>query len=76
MIIFWNITPCSPLKVNRRFGGTCHVHIQVRRISQAALLATSFHAGFLLCLFSDPEDGRDVPVKRLLTSNGLHGVIS
>jgi hypothetical protein len=21
-IIFWDITPCSPLKVNRRFGGT------------------------------------------------------
>jgi hypothetical protein len=20
--IFWDITPCSPLKVNRRFGGT------------------------------------------------------
>jgi hypothetical protein len=21
-IIFWDITPCNPLKVNRRFGGT------------------------------------------------------
>jgi hypothetical protein len=23
--IFWDITPCSPLKVNRRFGGTCRL---------------------------------------------------
>jgi hypothetical protein len=36
--IFWDITPCSQLKVNRRFGGP--------------LLATCFHAGFLLGLFS------------------------
>jgi hypothetical protein len=26
--IFWNITPCSPLKVNRRFGGTYRLHLQ------------------------------------------------
>jgi hypothetical protein len=24
--IFWDITPCSPLSVNRRFGGTCRLH--------------------------------------------------
>jgi hypothetical protein len=24
---FWNITPCSPVKVNRRFGRTCHLNI-------------------------------------------------
>jgi hypothetical protein len=33
--IFWHITPCSPLKANRRFGGTCRLHIQGRRIGQA-----------------------------------------
>jgi hypothetical protein len=33
--IFWDITPCNPLKVNRRFGGTCRLHLQGRRISQA-----------------------------------------
>jgi hypothetical protein len=33
--IFWDITPCSPLKVNGRFGGTCRLHIQGQRISQA-----------------------------------------
>jgi hypothetical protein len=26
--IFWDIAPCSPLKINRRFGGTYHLHIQ------------------------------------------------
>jgi hypothetical protein len=39
--IFWDITPCNPLKVNRQFGGTCHLRLQGRRINQLwALLAT------------------------------------
>jgi hypothetical protein len=33
--IFWNTTPCSPLKVNWRFGGTYHLHIQGQRICRA-----------------------------------------
>jgi hypothetical protein len=33
--IFWDITSCSPLNVNWRFGGTCCLHLQGRRISQA-----------------------------------------
>jgi hypothetical protein len=28
--IFWDITPCSPLSVNRRFGGTYRLHLQGR----------------------------------------------
>jgi hypothetical protein len=24
---FWDITPCSPLRVNRRFGETCRFHL-------------------------------------------------
>jgi hypothetical protein len=28
--IFWDTTPCSPLKVNRRFGGTHRLHLQGR----------------------------------------------
>jgi hypothetical protein len=31
--IFWDITPCSPLKVNRCLGGTCRLSFQGRRIS-------------------------------------------
>jgi hypothetical protein len=37
--IFWDITLCSPLKVNQRFRGTCHLHLRGRRKS---LLATCF----------------------------------
>jgi hypothetical protein len=33
--IFWDITPCSPLKVNRPFGVTYCLHLQGRRISWA-----------------------------------------
>jgi hypothetical protein len=32
--IFWDITPCSPLEVNRRFGGKCRLYLQGRRISE------------------------------------------
>jgi hypothetical protein len=41
---YWNITPCSPLKVNRRFEVTCRLHLHGRRLCQikAALLATYF----------------------------------
>jgi hypothetical protein len=31
---FWYITPCMPLKIIQRFGGTCRVHLQGPRISQ------------------------------------------
>jgi hypothetical protein len=31
--IFWDITPCSLLKVNWLFGGTCHLLLQGWRIS-------------------------------------------
>jgi hypothetical protein len=30
--MFWNITPCSSLKGNRRFKGTCHLLLQDRKI--------------------------------------------
>jgi hypothetical protein len=55
-IIFWNITPCSALSFNRRFGGIYRLHLQNRII----LLATYFHTGLLLSLFLDPEDGGDM----------------
>jgi hypothetical protein len=40
-----DITPCSPLKANRCFGGTCRLCLQGRRMCQARnqfLLATCF----------------------------------
>jgi hypothetical protein len=30
---FWDIAQCSPLKVNRRFGGTYRLHLQDQKIS-------------------------------------------
>jgi hypothetical protein len=33
--VFWDITPCSPLKVNRCCGGTYRFHLQGRKISRA-----------------------------------------
>jgi hypothetical protein len=32
--ILWDITPCSPFKVNRCFGVTNHLHLEGGRISQ------------------------------------------
>jgi hypothetical protein len=61
---FLDITPCSPVKVNKHFGGICRFYLQ-------ALLATCFHIGLLLGSFFEPEDGDD-----MLAFNGLYGVIS
>jgi hypothetical protein len=36
-----DITPCSPLKMNRRYGGTYRLHLQNRRTSKA-VFATCF----------------------------------
>jgi hypothetical protein len=50
--IFWNITPCGPLKVIQCFGGIYRLLIQSLRIIQArnqcTLLAAHFHVGFCL----------------------------
>jgi ATP/ADP translocase len=62
--VFWDVTKCSSLKVNQRFGGTCHFDLQGWRIS-LALLATCFHAGFLLGSFSDSEDGGDMCLRNV-----------
>jgi hypothetical protein len=37
--VCWDITRCSPLKVNRRFGGVYHLHLKGLRISQARVKA-------------------------------------
>jgi hypothetical protein len=63
--VFWDITPRSPLKVYRGFGGICRLHLQGRRIRQArnrrALAFHLLHARILLGLFFfDPEDRGDM----------------
>jgi hypothetical protein len=32
---FWDIIACSPSKISQHFGGTCCLHLQGQRISQA-----------------------------------------
>jgi hypothetical protein len=64
--VFWNITPYSPLKVNRSFEGKCFIRFQGRWIIQARnqrkgdskqnLLATLFTQVYS-CY---PEDGGDM----------------
>jgi hypothetical protein len=78
--IFWDITPCSPLEVNRRLGGTCRFHLQGRIISQGRNQSESWWQApywFLAWLFIWSWRWRlHVAPKRSLTFNGLHGVIS
>jgi hypothetical protein len=31
--VVWDITPCSPIKAYRHYGGTCHLHLQGRRVT-------------------------------------------
>jgi hypothetical protein len=57
----------SPLKGNRRFGGTCRLHLQGQRISQTR---NQHEAGSKQRL-----RWRHVPSKRRLTFNALHDVI-
>jgi hypothetical protein len=50
--IFEDMTPCSPLKINRCFGARNQREAGSKLSSAYYLL----HAGFLLGLFFDPED--------------------
>jgi hypothetical protein len=50
--VFRDITPFSPLKINQHFGGT-------------AMLATRFHAVFLVGLFFDRENGGDMFLRNI-----------
>jgi hypothetical protein len=77
--VVWNITPCIPLKVNRRFGGTCRLQLEGRKISQAWKQVTS-RAAFTLVsciLYSSTLKMKATYLpKRRLTFNGLYSAIS
>jgi hypothetical protein len=32
--VFWDITPCSLMKINQQFWGTCPLHLLHQRIGQ------------------------------------------
>jgi hypothetical protein len=66
--IFWDITACSPVEGNRRFGGTYDLHLQGGKASQMKLTVASW-------LF-DPEDGSNMLLRNGFTFTKLHSVIS
>jgi hypothetical protein len=53
--VLWDIPPCSPLKVNRRSGGTCRFRLHGSRVNQAR---KQREAKF--CLHFNPEDGCNI----------------
>jgi hypothetical protein len=60
IVAFWDITPCTQLKANRRFGGTYHLYLQGRKKieqdnSVKAGGKSSFICAILVRLF-DPEN--------------------
>jgi hypothetical protein len=65
--VFWDIMPCSPLKLYRRFGGTCRLHLQRRRICQARSQRVAIRTNFLLSLLFDFEDGGDMFLRNVGT---------
>jgi hypothetical protein len=69
--ISWDITPCSPSKINRRFGRPYRLHLQ-----QSS--ACHLHSRWFLArlIFLPWIWRRYVPPNRRLTFNGLHDVIS
>jgi hypothetical protein len=75
--VFWYKMQCSPLKVNRRFGGTCRLYFQDLRRSQVGNKVFLLHASFwfLLWLVLRSWSWRwHVPTKRLLSFNEVHSV--
>jgi hypothetical protein len=63
---FWDKPPCNPLKINRRFGGTCCLNLHGRKISQER----NQHEA------DSWRWRRYVPPKRRLIISGLYGVTS
>jgi hypothetical protein len=76
--VFWDITPCSLLKVNPCFGGTCHLHPQGQNISKERN-QNKASSKPTTCFMHIPRCCRwkwHVPQKRQLTFSRLHSVIS
>jgi hypothetical protein len=83
--IFWDITPCSALKVNRRFGGICCPHFRGAKISRARNQHENSNSSachllsdwYLAALVLRPWRWRqNIAPKCRFTLNGLYGVIS
>jgi hypothetical protein len=61
--VFWDITPCSPLSGNRRFGGTYRLYLQGRKTKlskKPACLPPAFNLVSCSAYYFDLEDGGDM----------------
>jgi hypothetical protein len=79
--MFWVITLCSPLKVNRRFRRTFRLHLQVTQDTSAesrdiGCACYLLHYGTLLGLFLDPKDEGCMFFRNVGLLLTLHGVVS
>jgi hypothetical protein len=63
--VFWDITLCSPLKVNRCFVGIYCLHLQGRRVRQAR---KQCEAGSKLSLFIPTHEIDLLSLTRLIKS--------
>jgi hypothetical protein len=59
-VISWDMTPCSPLSVNRRFEGTYRLYIQGRRNNFSKNQQASRWQAFF-----DPEDGGEMFLRKV-----------
>jgi hypothetical protein len=55
--VFWNITPCSPLIIDRHFGETHRLHLNGR--------GKLLYAGALLGIFFDTGDGKYIFLRNI-----------
>jgi hypothetical protein len=59
--LVWVITPCSPLKIIGRFGGTCLLNLQDRIIRQTRNQRESKWQACRLCSNTKPVVSTDIP---------------
>jgi hypothetical protein len=71
--IFWDIPPCSPVKVDLHFGGTYRLHLHDRRVSQERNMHEAGSKQNYACCIRPWKSWRHVPPKCRLTSTGLYG---
>jgi hypothetical protein len=80
----WHVTPCRPVKVNRRFKGAYCLHLhglcvnKKRNQHKAGCKQGAcclLPAGLLIGLLFSPENGGNIFLRTRLTFTGLQGVI-
>jgi hypothetical protein len=73
--MFWDIAPCSSVKVNRRFGGTSPRRMLSEVRSENGSACSLLQAGLLLSS-KHPKDGEDMFLrKRRFTFTGLTDIV-